>query len=46
LTVTPAKGNPQLCAMGETMVRAFRDVLSVPGIGVLIGASAASQIGS
>ena len=32
--------------MGETMVRAYRDVLSVPGTRVLIGASAASQIGN
>ena len=32
--------------MGETMSRAYRDVLAVPGARALIGASAASQIGN
>src|SRR5215469_11148848 len=32
--------------MGETTVRAYRDVLGVPGARTLIGASAASQIGN
>ena len=32
--------------MGETMGRAYRDVLSVPAARALIGASAASQIGN
>ena len=32
--------------MGETTVRAYRDVLAIPGARALIGASAASQIGN
>ncbi len=32
--------------MGESTVRAYRDVLAVPGARALIGASAASQIGN
>jgi MFS family permease len=32
--------------MGETTIRAYRDVLAVPGARALIGASAASQIGN
>jgi MFS family permease len=32
--------------MGETTVRAYRDVLAVPGARVLIGAVAASQVGN
>src|ERR1700726_1728918 len=33
-------------ARGEAMVRAYRDVLAIPGARALIGASAASQIGN
>src|SRR5262252_5835656 len=32
--------------MGDTTVRAYRDVLGIPGARALIGASAASQIGN
>src|SRR6516165_3570925 len=32
--------------MGETTVRAYRDVLAIPGARALIGASAASEIGN
>src|SRR5690349_3907137 len=32
--------------MGETTVRAYRDVLAIPGARTLIGASAASEIGN
>jgi MFS family permease len=32
--------------MGETTVRAYRDVLAIPGARTLIGASAASQVGN
>src|SRR5436190_2943801 len=31
--------------MGESTVRAYRDVLTIPGARALIGASAASQVG-
>ena len=44
--MTPAQDNPQRRAIGETMGRAYRDVLAVPDARALIGASAASQIGN
>ena len=38
--------SPQPRGIGKRMARAYRDVLAVPGVGALIGASAVSQIGN
>ena len=41
-----ARRNPQPGGMRERTVRAYRDVLAVPGARALIGASATSQTGN